>query len=501
MSMYSDIKRFLGHSAIYFIGNFLNRLGIFLLLPIYTNYLTPEEYGTIELVFVAIAILRVFLGMRLSHATLRFYFEYETVDDRKKLISSSMISGIFWCFFLLLLLLYFSENLSLLFFKDMSYKNLLLLGFVIMFFEVSSEVPIAYLRAKEHSIFYVMTSLLQLLLRIILNIYLIVYLERGITGILLGNLISAIIFWGCLFGFTFWNSGLRLDFSKVIAIWKYSYPLVLASLPALAIKNSDRIFLTWYASLEVVGLYALAIRFGMALRSFILEPFQLNFGSFRFSIMKQDNAKEINSRMLTYFVYIVSFVGLFLTLFSREVIEVMASKSFMEVYKVVPLIIVTTIINGAVYILQTGILVEKKTYYVSYISIVTALFNVMLLSILVPSIGIYGAALSLLFASLIEMVLTYRISQKIYPVAFEYRRIVKIVGVVIFIYFISTLTNRMDFLERLSIKSFFIIAFPLLLIPCKFYRWEEREMIIKFKEKISIRFFSAVGSIGGRHDS
>lgn len=488
--MYAELKRFLRHSSVYFIGNLLNRLAVFLLLPLYTTYLSPGEYGTLELILITVAFLRVFLGMMLGHATLRFFFEYENEGDRKKLIGTSLISVVIWCSLATLLFLSFSAPISKLVFETDLYRGLLILGFSLMFFEVTSEIPIAFLRAKEYSALYVVASLLQLILRLALNIYMVICMEMGIKGVLIGNLLSATIFWLILYGVAFKYSGLGFDYQKLRSLLKYSYPLVIASVPGLVIVNADRFFLNSYSTLEAVGLYALALRFGMVMQAMISEPFQTGYGPFRFSIMKQGNAKEIYSRILTYYLFGMTIVGLTLSLLSKEVIEVMASQSFKDAYKVIPIICLAIIVRGTVYILQTGILLEKKTKYVPYMNTVSAIFHLLILFILVPKLTIYGTAFSVLMTQMVVLSLVYHFSQKLYPIGFEYHRLANLLILAILIYVISSFIGEINIFMRVFIKIGLIVLFPFLLIPLKFYRKEEVEKIVTAKDVVSRKLYS-----------
>lgn len=490
-----EIKRLLKHSAVYFVGNALNRLGIFLLLPVYTNYLAPEEYGILELVFVTVALLRIFLGMRLGHATLRFYFEYKEDKERYKLMSTSLISVTAWCLLLTLALIGLSNHISGIIYGSVNYGMILTLGFLVMFFEVINEIPFAYFRAKEYSLLYVLSSLSQLLLRLAINVYIVIFLHKGVAGILTGNLISASLLWLFLCIFVLKSTGLTFDFTKLKDLFRYSYPLIIASIPGLISRNVDRVVLGWYASLETVGIYALAVRFGMALRAFVLEPFQMNYGPFRFSIMKQENAKEVYSRVLTYFLFVVVFVGLFMALLSREVIELMSSELFRSAYKVVPLIVLAVLANGVNYIFQTGLLIKKRTDYMPYITITTAVMNVLTLFIFVPLLGIYGAAISRVLTSFIEIILTFLLSQKCYKISFDIQRALKIAAAATFIYMLSVLTNEMGLYERISIKIFMILAFPFLLVSLRFYKQDEMEKIFTYKDRIRVKALSAFGFI------
>ncbi|MEW6003087.1 MAG: oligosaccharide flippase family protein [Nitrospirota bacterium] len=493
--MHTEFKRLINHSIVYFAGSTLNKLGVFLLLPIYTQYLTPGEYGVLELVLVTVAIMRIFLGIGFSHSTLRFFFEYKEEKERKRLVSTSLLSVTLWCFFLTLLLMFFSNDISVFVFKSDSFRLLLILGFSVMFFEVINEIPFAVFRAKELSFLYILSSLAQLIIRVGLNIYIVIYLRKGVQGILVGNLISAAVIWLILCIFVFKYSGIAFDFSKLKSLWKYSYPLIIASFPSLVAGNMDRIFLHWYGSLEIVGVYALAIRFGMALQGFVLEPFQLGYSPFRFSIMKQENAKDIYARILTYFVFIVTFIGLIIIIFSREIIELMSSELFKDAYKIVPFAVFATILKGVSYIVQTGLLIEKKTIYTAYIATITFVLNILALFLLVPLLGMYGAGFSMLLVSLLDSLLNYLFSQKHYRIRFEYQRLTKIAGVALLIYFLSIFINEsMEFSVRLFLKTGVILIFPFLLMRLNFYTKEEIAKLFILKEKISTKVFALIGS-------
>ncbi|RJQ17681.1 MAG: hypothetical protein C4560_08180 [Nitrospiraceae bacterium] len=471
------IKKFLNQSLVYFIGNALNRLGVFVLLPLYTNYLTPADFGTLELVLVTVAFVRALVAMRIGHATVRFYFEYDEENERKKLISTSLLATALWSLLLVVALIIVSSYISRIVSGSEANYTLFILGFSVMFFEVISEIPFAFLRAREQSVLYVVSSLSQLILRVSLNVYIIKYMNGGLNGILTGNMISAALVWLGLVIFILRYSGIHFDIPKLKDLWKYCYPLVIAAVPGVAVRNADRLFLGWFTSLEAVGLYALAFRFGLALRNFILEPFQLGFGPFRFKIMNRDDAQVVYSRLMTYFFLAVSFTALILSVFSREIIEAMSSESYRSAYKVVPLIVLSTVIQGITYITQTGLLVEKRTRYFPYISGVTAVANVLALYIFIRFFGIYGAGIALVITSVVETALTFKFSQKMYKVNYEYARIVKIFVAALSVYLVATFAPGTDTGGRFLIKTGLILSFPVLLFMFKFYTGYETEKI------------------------
>src|SRR3990172_547311 len=88
-----EMNRLFKHVSIYTIGNALNRGGAFILIPLYTRYLLPGEYGMLELFYALTTVLSSFLSIGFAHATLRFYFEFDSLEDRNAVVSTSLVSS------------------------------------------------------------------------------------------------------------------------------------------------------------------------------------------------------------------------------------------------------------------------------------------------------------------------------------------------------------------------------------------------------------------------
>lgn len=388
--MFEQFKRFFRHSTIYAIGNVINRVAAFLLLPLYTRYLTPNEFGTLEIFYVTSATLQAFLGMMIAHAALRFYFEYNDEIEKKQVISTALIGSFIFTLPIVMILSIYSGSFSNLLFKSVEYAFLFKLVFMIIFLELSKEIALAYLRAKERSFLFISVSIFQLLAQIGLNVYTVVYLKKGIYGILLGNLISIFITWVILVSITTGYCGINFHLPKLKAMLKYSYPFMLATVGAMVINSSDRFFLKAYSTLGIIGLYGLGFRFGMVIKTLLIEPFNTSFGPFRFSIMKNYDAKEIYSRSLSYFLFIIVFLSLGISIFSKDVLVIMSAPSFWGAYKVVPLITLSIILGGIIYIFQTGIFLIKKTKYIFYITSLTAILILILNWLFIPKFHMFG---------------------------------------------------------------------------------------------------------------
>jgi len=470
-----DVKRLVKHSTIYGIGNILTKVGAFLMVPIYTRYLTTSEYGSLELFYVTAGVLRSFLSMGIAHATLRFFFEYDDVPNRQRVIGTALLSSGFFSLILLGVFFQFTEFFSTLFFKTPNYSYYFKLVAIMFALELSIEISTAYIRAIEYSIFYIAVCLGQLLVRIALNSYMIVILKCGVQGILVGDLIATAMSWVAYTAITVRFSGLCFESAKLREMLTYSYPLALASISGVIFNNADRYLLNAYSSLGTIGLYALAYRFGTALQALYTEPFTKSYGPFRFSIMKRPDAQVFYARIMTYFLLGFMFLGLGISVLSEDIIRIMASRTFWGAHSVVPIIVLASAGGGAYYLLQIGIYVRNQTKYVPIIFSVVGGINIVCNSLLIPRIHMYGAACSYLITNVVLCGVTYVVSQRFLPIKYEIMRISKMFLVAGIIYFGCAFLLPSGSVLGAAVKISCVLLFPLILYVGGFFYLEEIE--------------------------
>lgn len=457
--MINDLKRLAKHGGIYMIGNILNRVGAFILLPLYTNYLTTAQYGGLELFYSVSAIISVLVSAGLSHATLRFYFEYEKKEDRDSVIITNFVLALVLAVVGVTLVSFFSENLLLMMFENTEYKTALYFLFTIIVLEISSEVLLSYLRAKEYSLKYVGLSIVKLFTQVTFSIYFVAVLSEDVEGILRANLISQIVGWLFLLGIVVKECKLRLAIDKLYPILRYSIPFVLSMIVGTIAVTADKFILKSFASLEAVGLYALGVKFALILQILISEPFYRSYGSFRFSIMEQDNAADIQAIVTKYMVTVGLFVGLGLSLYTPEVLQIMSPKEFWIASTVVPILALAIIMENMNYTFQTGILYKKNTRYIFYLSLLDATSIIILNLILVPVIGMYGSALAMLIGSVIYATATNLVSQKYFRVKYYYKDMMTVIALTVVVYGVSLLITFENIFISIAVKAIFIGIF------------------------------------------
>lgn len=459
----SDISRFFKHSSIYAIGNILNRIGAFVLLPIYTTYLTVGEYGSLELFYMVSSVVSGMLAIGVAHATLRFYFEYDDIADRHAVVSTNIIASGLITILGSLVTLTFSDEIAQLVFNSLE-KNILLgiyIVLVTMVLELSSQVCLAYLRARELSLFYVVLSLVKLIIQVSINSYLIIVENAGITGILIGNLCAVAIGWLILIIYTLKCCGFHFHSDKMKAVLHYSFPFLLATMVGIIAVNADRFMLNEFLGLEAVGIYSLALKLTLLVEVLVAEPFSKSYGSYRFSIMKNDNVGEIQSKITRYMTIIVSMTLISIVYSSHEIITLMSNPEYYTAVIILPVLIFIGGFKVFTYIFQSGILFAKATKHMFTISIIGCISIITLNYIFISLFGLIGACIAKVIASAIVLLVTNYISQKYMKIHYPYMCMIKVLFITILFIILGVAANELTFWTAILSKLF---LFSLLLI-------------------------------------
>jgi O-antigen/teichoic acid export membrane protein len=486
----NQILRFFKHSGVYAIGNVLNRAGALILLPLYTNYLIPSEYGALELFYVVSAVFSGFLSVGIAHATLRFYFDYESEADRNSVVTTNLIASMLITATGALVVSYWRENLAVAVFGNTGYANGISIILTTMVLELSSQVCLAYLRARELSFLFVILSFVKLLVQCATNTYMVVFRSAGVEGVLFGNLLAVGVGWLILIVFTIRNCGFRFEMGKAIPSLKYSFPFLLSTLTALASNNLDRILITRYRSLSLLGTFALATKFSGLLDFVIGEPFNRSYGAFRFSIMKDPDAGSIQSRVVRYlFVASVS-AALGIALFAKDMLRLMSSPEYWGSVDVLPILLIASTFQILSYPFQTGVLYAKRTRYVFYINLLLGVVSVSFNFLLIPRIGVIGACLTQLACAVLGAFVNNRISQKYFPVKYDWGAMASTGGSAALAFLVARFLTPQAMIPGLLVKTVVFIGFLFLLIASGSVT---REEIIWIRQKATGGVPSAPG--------
>jgi O-antigen/teichoic acid export membrane protein len=497
-SLAPRLRELMQHTAIYGLGPVLGQVAAFLLLPLYTNLLSPADYGTLEIILLVGTFLNVFFGLQTVTQLLRFYHACERERDRREVVSTAIIfTGVLTAAAILPADL-LRDRISLALFGTDAHAPLLHLAFWSM---VSSNVmatALGYLQARKMSRVFTIISVAQLVCALSLNLIFVAWLGRGVEGILLSQFLVTGSFALGLTAWVFAQTSVAVSLGRVREMLAFGLPLIGWSLAVFAVNAADRVVLSAVGSLTDVGVYSLANRFGMALLVFVVTPFSRFWAAERFAVAKQPGGKEVIARIFTYFFVVLCFAALAVSVWVNELVRLMAAEQFWAASRIGPVLVLAYVLWGAFDALMAGILIEGRTKAVGVLTGIAAAVHVGLCVGLASVLLAPGVAWAKVITLAILTVGVYAIAQRRYPIAYELERLVRVLGVAVALFLASTFLDGLPPLLGVAIKAPLILAFPVVLAAVGFLDPDERRWLRARARALVGRLHMAASEAGGQ---
>jgi O-antigen/teichoic acid export membrane protein len=440
-----DIKSIFKHTSIYSVGSLLSKGIGFFMIPLYTHYLNPQDYGILDLLTVLVVLTAIIIQGGISAAIFKFYNTFEKEGDRKEVISTVLIFLVLMSLTSVAVLSTFADNISILLTNSKDYGQYVILMLISFFFSGVAAVPETFLLAQKRSILFTAISLGTLVLDLSMNIYMVAIAKLGILGILYGSIIVRFLNTTFLLSITMPRVGLSLNINKLKKMLGFSCPLIPAQLGLFVFSYSDRLFLSHLSDLKSVGLYSLGYKFAFMISLLMVQPFMQIWQQEMYEVKKKVDAPQIFGSIYTYLVGAILIVGAVMTIFIKDVIAIMASSEYWEAWKVVPFIAFAYVFRATYLYFQMGMLFQNKTSYLSYATTVGAIVVIILNYLLVPVYEQLGAALSVLGSYTVLAVLSFWVSQKLYRIKIEVMRLLRlflIVGTILAFYLLISIDSK-----------------------------------------------------------
>ena len=476
---------FLFHGLVYWVGKMLARSISIVLLPIFTAYLRPAEYGVLSILGMVLNVFMLVLSFQLPSAIYRYWAKAKTSEDKIAIMGTSFVATVCFPFFCLLPLYVWAEPFAHL--LGIENAKLMRLIFVEVQISLILAIFLADMRIHDESQRYAFIEILQNLSIGLLSICFVVFMGWGITGMIVAQVVvfSLLTIWCAPHFFT--RIPLCWDWNIFRQMIRFSFPLIPAAVAMAAVHTSDRLFLQQIMGNAAVGIYAIGYKFSMLVSFLITGPFSLLWEPKSFEIAQKEGSEKKFGEIFTYLVVGVSFVAVFLTGMSREIVTLMVAKEYISAYKVIPLVAWSYVFFAMAIVVRVGLLIEKKTVLSAWLVFFIFMVNVVGNIIMIPRFGVKGAALATLLSFIVYFFVNLLCSQRYIPILFELRKLaILLVLIVVSLLIMWNITIADTFLLVLS-KLFVVLCFFFLLV---FFGFFERLQII---DKIKAKFCSVPG--------
>jgi O-antigen/teichoic acid export membrane protein len=426
LSLAAQIQRLGKHSVIYGLGGLIQRIVAVLLLPLYTRYLDPADYGAIEVLVALSAVVFALLRAGIQSSFFRFYFQAEDERARQTVVRTSFWFTLGTATLALAVGLALAGPISTAIFGTSENADLVRAAFVGLWASMNYDQLTALFRVEERSVSFSIASLANVLLTVSATILLVVVLDKGPIGVLVGNFSGTLAVWVVLLVYRRTQLGLEFDTDVFRRMTAWGMPFVPSVIALNLIDFSDRFFLVRIKGEHELGLYAIGMRISAALL-FVLAAFRTAWPAFAYSL-PEDEAKRTYGFVLTYVTFFASWAAVALGLGSPWIIHLLTTPDFYGGAHVVPVLVFAFVVFGMYIVVVTSIGRAGRRGSNWMITGAAALFNVALNLILIPPFGMTGAAVSMV-ASYFAMFLgiTWK-AQRVFPVRYQWRRVALAIG-------------------------------------------------------------------------
>jgi O-antigen/teichoic acid export membrane protein len=475
------LRRLATTGAAYTAASILSKVIAVALLPLYTRYLTPEDYGAAEILFAGVVLVSIVVRFGLIEAILRFY--YKDDEDPGRVVASTF-AGLFWLSTLgALLALPFAGPISEALLVDPAPEaapELVRIAIGGLWVLTMWEFMLTLFRLDERARAFFLTTILNVVAAIALTVVLVVGLDQGARGLLVGSYATGGAFVVALIALQWRRLSLRPDVPLLRRLFRFGLPTMPAEVSLYLLNFVDRLIIVRTLGLAEAGLYSLAVKFAQGV-NVLVRGFQLAWPPLAYSIRDDEEARRIYATVVTLFVAGCAFAVTGMWLFSRWIVRALAAPEFFDSYEAIGLVS-TAVTLYALYLVLVVILGRTGRTEFNFPAAIGALVaNVALNLALVPPLGIVGAGLALVGSYLVVLGLMYVFTQRLFPVPYEWGRLLRVVLIVAAIVGFAELLVPTSGADGLLIRAVLFAAYPLALFASGFFSDEERGWLARLR--------------------
>jgi O-antigen/teichoic acid export membrane protein/glycosyltransferase involved in cell wall biosynthesis len=467
----AQLRRLGSQSLIYGLGGLVSRILAVLLLPLYVKYLQPSDYGHVETLLALTIVLTIILRAGIQTAFFRFWFDADDERSHRRVLRTSFWYTMAAATAGLAAGLVLAEPIAEFLFSDPDLANLVRAAFVSLWAAMNYEQLTWVFRVEQRPVAYVCASLANIAITVAGTLLLVVVLEKGAIGVIAGNFSGTLIVYLALLGYRREQLGFGFDRALFREMNRFGLPLVPSALFLWMTNFSDRFFLVKLSDAAEVGRYSVGVRIASAM-VLLLTAFRTAWPAFAYSIRDDGEARRTYAYVLTYLVFVSTWLAVGLGLISPWLVSWLPNVAFAESSRVVGLLAFAAVAFAVYIVVSIGVGRIKRTQFMWAITLAGAAVNLVLNLTLIPVYGMMGAAVATLAAFVVMAGGISWWSQRIYPVPYQWRRVLtaSLAGVALVV--AGKLVGG-----GLPVAIALALAYPVLLLPLGFYLPSERRAI------------------------
>jgi O-antigen/teichoic acid export membrane protein len=414
--MANIVKSSLGGKVFAFTSfNFINACIPFLLLPFLTSYLSKADFAMIGMFQLMTSVALPFLGLNTNSSLVRSYYDRGEIADLRSYTCNVLIILFATAPILLLLVAMFGKEITWL--SGIPGKYLSAIVFLALL-QKMSELILSLWRAEQSVLKFGLYNMAKAGLDLGASIYMIAVLKHSWEGRIEGQVSAYFVLAICAIFFLIKEKriSLRVNLSYMKHAIVFGSPLIFHVLSAIVVVYSDRLFIKHMVGDDELGLYTVGFQIGMVI-GLLQNSFNQAWTPWLFEKLN-DGSIEIKRRIVkityAYVGVILGIVGAF-HLITPFIVGTFVDDKFSGAIQFVPWVALGFAANGMYKMFVGYLFYLKETSYIAGLTVVTAVVNIVLNYLLISSVGAIGAAYATCISFLLQALLAWGISSRLYP--------------------------------------------------------------------------------------
>jgi O-antigen/teichoic acid export membrane protein len=478
--MFRNILKLAKESFVYGLSSAVSRFFNFLLVPFYTHFLLTDEYGLVALVYSYIIFFTIIYQFGMDNAYLRFASDeckdkkanFETIDF-KNIFSTSFWSVFIFSIFISTILFLFKDFIASIAGLGINNSYLVVYSTLIITFWALNSISLAHLRLTHKPWFYAGVTLGSVIVHILFAALFVGIMKLGIKGVFGSAVLSAASVLVFTISVIFKN--LRFCFDKKIfaKMFDFAWPFLPMGLGIIAVQVLDKPILMFLSDAKTLGIYQVNYKLAIIML-LVVTMFDQAWRPFFLEHKNDVNAKEIFAKVLTYFTFCSVWIIFAVSFFISDIVQIsffghyLINQSYWEGLKIIPVILTGYLFYGFYINFMVFPVLSKNTKILVEVSIIATALNLILNFVLIKFFGMWGAAFAGLISYFAMAVILFIRGAKLYPVFYEWRRIIHIGFVSLVLFIIQYLGNG-----GLVFKFIVLCSFPVLFFVTGFFTKQE----------------------------
>ncbi len=407
-------KRFISGSLYYGLSSIIGRLIGFIMLPIYTSKLTPEDYGAVSFMMLYVALIQLLFGSKLDQAVINFYSKKKNKIEKDRVWYSALISSSVVIIVPLLFGVIYSEYLSLILFNSNKFSLAVKLFSLNILLTITEGYALLYFRLIDLRKYYFYLTLAKLLLQLILNVFLVVYLEMGVVGVAISSCLAYLF--TSVIGLHLAVKGIRrvgFDFRIVKKMYFYSWPLWLTAIFGMYLSSIQQPIINFFESTTDLGVFSLGNTLGSIIVVIFWGPFLSFWQVERYKIVEEGGRPKTFEGIFYVVAYLSCVLSIGIGFLSYPVVDIMSSnKGFLGASSVAFPLAMSFTFTYLGYYMNFPFLLKEANSEILLINIWASFMLTLLLPLSAYYGGIVEIAQSMMVANYFIFILTSIKSKK-----------------------------------------------------------------------------------------